>query len=333
MALNYFILKEKYGIVSHVFNFERIGVSNMKKWILSVTAAAAIVGLTACNGNSSDNSDVIVETSAGNITQNDLYEKLKDQYGEMVLYEMVLTKVLEEKYPVSDDEVNAELKKLKDQYGDQFQMFLAQNGIQDEAAFKDTLRLQLIQDKALSKYIEIPEEELKKKYAEMKPELKASHILIKDEKTAKDVLQKVKNGEDFAKLAKEYSEDPGSAANGGDLGYFGTGVMTKPFEDAAYALKVGEISSLVKSEFGYHIIKLTDKKELKPYDEMKEEIKKQLIQEKAQEDPAAVQEKIKNELKAADIKVNDNDLKGIFDFINEDTTTKKNSDTVKEEKK
>lgn len=291
----------------------------MKKWILSITAAATIVGLAGCSGNSDDKSNVVVETSAGNITEDALFQKLKDQYGEMVLYEMVLTKVLEEKYPVSDKEVDAELAKLKEQYGDQFQMFLAQNGVQDENAFKDTLRLQLIQDKALSSYIEIPESELKKKYDEMKPELKASHILIKDEKTAKDVLQKVKAGEDFAKLAEEYSEDPGSAANGGDLGYFSTGVMTKPFEDAAYSLKVGEISDLVQSEFGYHIIKLTDKKEVKPFDEMKDEIRKQLIQEKAQQDPTGVQEKIKKELQDAKIDVKDKDLKGIFDFINDKT--------------
>ncbi len=290
----------------------------MKKWILSITAAATIVGLAACSGNNDDKTNVVVETSAGNITEDELFQKLKDQYGEMVLYEMVLTKVLEDKYPVTDKDVDAELAKLKEQYGDQFQMFLASNGVQDENAFKDTLRLQLIQDKALSSYIEIPESELQKKYDEMSPELKASHILIKDEKTAKDVLQKVKAGEDFAKLAEEYSEDPGSAANGGDLGYFGTGVMTKPFEEAAYALKVGEISDLVKSEFGYHIIKLTDKKEVKPFDEMKDEIRKQLIQEKAQQDPTGVQEKIKKELQNAKIDVKDADLKGIFDFINEE---------------
>lgn len=298
----------------------------MKKWFLSATAAAAIFSLAACNGN---NSDVIAETKAGNITQNDLYEELKDQYGQNVLYQLVLEKVLSDKYPVTDKEVNDELAKLKEQYGDQFEMYLSSNGIPNEEAFKDTLRLQLIQDKALATYIEIPEAEMKKKYEEMKPELKASHILIKDEKTAKEVLQKVKSGEDFTALAKEYSEDPGSAANGGDLGYFGTGVMTEPFEKAAYALKVGEISDLVKSQFGYHIIKLTDKKELQPFDEMKDDIRKQLIDEKTQADPTTVQGKISEELKEANIKVNDEDLKATFDFLNTDAKT----DTTTDEKK
>ncbi|HHY74447.1 MAG TPA: peptidylprolyl isomerase PrsA [Bacillus bacterium] len=287
----------------------------MKKWILSATAAVTIFGLAACSGNTGS-SNVIAETKAGNITQDELYNELKQQYGRNVLYKLALEKVLGEKYPVTDKEVDAELAKLKEQYGDQFQMFLASNGVQDEKAFKDTLRLQLIQDKALVNYFEIPEDEMKKKYDEMKPEIKASHILIKDEKTAKDVLQKVKHEEDFAKLAKEYSEDPGSAAKGGDLGYFGTGFMMKPFEDAAYALNIGEVSDLVKTDFGYHIIKLTDKKALKPFDEMKDEIRKELAQEKAQEDPTVVQEKIKNELKEANIKVKDADLKGTFDFIN-----------------
>ncbi|NSL51995.1 peptidylprolyl isomerase [Calidifontibacillus erzurumensis] len=288
----------------------------MKKLILSVTAAAAIVGLAGCSGNSGG-SEIVAETSAGTITQNDLYEELKKQYGQIVLHQLVLDQILSKKYPVTDEEVEAEIKDLKEKYGDQFDFFLASNGIQDDEALKETVRIQLVQDKALASYFDIPEAEIKKKYEEMKPEIKASHILIKDEKLAKEVLQKVKNGEDFAKLAKEYSEDPGSAANGGDLGFFGTGVMTKPFEEAAYKLNVGEISDLVKTEFGYHIIKLTDKKELLPYEEMKEEIKRQLADEKAAEDPTVVQEKIKEELKAANVKVKDEDLKRTFDFLQE----------------
>lgn len=293
----------------------------MKKWILSVTAAATIVGLAACNGNNTK-SDVIVETSAGNITQDELYEKLKGQYGEMVLYEMVLTKVLESNYNVTDQDVDAELAKLKDEYGDQFEIFLSSTGAKDEDAFKETLRMQIIQDKALAAYIEVSEEEMKKRYDEMKPEIRASHILIKDEKKAKEILTKVQAGEDFATLAKENSEDPGSAVNGGDLDYFGPGMMTPPFEEAAYALKVGEVSDLVKSNFGYHIIKLTDRKELAPFEEKKEDIRKEIIQEKIEEDPTAVQAKIQNELKDAKIKVNDSDLKGIFEFLTEDSSSK-----------
>jgi len=89
-------------------------------------------------------------------------------------------------------------------------------------------------------------------------EIRASHILVSQEATAKDLLAQVEQGKDFSVLAKKYSIDPGSAIKGGDLGYFTTGMMVTPFEDAAFKLKIGETSGLVKSDFGYHIIKLTD---------------------------------------------------------------------------
>lgn len=77
-------------------------------------------------------------------------------------------------------------------------------------------------------------------------------------KKAEDALARVKAGEDFATVAKEVSQDPGSAANGGDLGFFGKGKMVPEFENAAFALKVGEVSGLVKTPYGYHIIKVTE---------------------------------------------------------------------------
>ncbi|MGQ9818916.1 MAG: peptidylprolyl isomerase [Candidatus Kapaibacteriales bacterium] len=97
--------------------------------------------------------------------------------------------------------------------------------------------------------------------------VRASHILIgfgnnKDSafKFAKNILRLSQKGEDFATLARKFSEDKGSAANGGDLGYFGKGMMVKPFEDAAFRAKPGDIVGPVESQFGYHIIKIWDKK-------------------------------------------------------------------------
>ena len=97
--------------------------------------------------------------------------------------------------------------------------------------------------------------------------MRASHILLKTEgkdeaavkKQAEDLLAKVKGGADFAALANKFSEDEGSAAKGGDLDFFGRGAMVKEFEDAAFTLKPGEISDVVKTQFGYHIIKVTEK--------------------------------------------------------------------------
>ncbi|MCL5433605.1 MAG: peptidyl-prolyl cis-trans isomerase [Candidatus Marsarchaeota archaeon] len=88
----------------------------------------------------------------------------------------------------------------------------------------------------------------------MSEKIRCAHILVEKESTAKDILDKLTNGESFAKLAEQYSLD-GSRKRGGDLGFFSKGQMIKPFEEAAFKLKKGEISGLVKTQFGYHIIK------------------------------------------------------------------------------
>ncbi|HJV50152.1 MAG TPA: SurA N-terminal domain-containing protein [Noviherbaspirillum sp.] len=125
---------------------------------------------------------------------------------------------------------------------------------------------------------------------------RASHILIKADKNASAadktaakakaealLAQVRKNPSEFAKLAKENSQDPGSAQNGGDLGYFGKGMMVKPFEDAAFKLKQGEISDLVQSDFGYHIIQLTGIKpaSIKPLESVKGEIAAEIRKQQA----------------------------------------------------
>ncbi len=89
--------------------------------------------------------------------------------------------------------------------------------------------------------------------------VKASHILVKTEAEAKQILQKISAGDDFAKLAKMFSQCP-SGNQGGDLGYFGKGQMVKPFEDACFKAKAGDIVGPVKTQFGWHVIKVTDVK-------------------------------------------------------------------------
>ena len=92
------------------------------------------------------------------------------------------------------------------------------------------------------------------------------HILVEDEQTAKDLLKRIKAGEDFAALAKANSQDPGSAENGGDLGWFPRGVMVPEFEEAAFALEPGAVSEVIATDYGYHIIKSLGK-EVRPLDE------------------------------------------------------------------
>ncbi len=89
----------------------------------------------------------------------------------------------------------------------------------------------------------------------MANKIKCSHILVKKQSEALTIQEQLKQGEKFGKLAKELSIDSGSAKRDGNLGYFGRGSMVKPFEEVAFKLQIGEVSDLVKSEFGYHIIK------------------------------------------------------------------------------
>ena len=92
----------------------------------------------------------------------------------------------------------------------------------------------------------------------MTTSIRASHILVKTEEEAKKLYDEIQNGASFAKIAEEKSLCP-SGQNGGDLGFFGKVMMVKPFEDAAFSLNVGEISQPVQTQFGWHLIQLTDK--------------------------------------------------------------------------
>jgi peptidyl-prolyl cis-trans isomerase D len=139
-------------------------------------------------------------------------------------------------------------------------------------------------------------------------QIRASHILFKTEgkdaaavrKVAESVLAKVKAGGDFAALAKQYSEDDGSKANGGDLGFFGRGAMVKEFEDAAWALQPGQVSGLVQSPFGFHIIKVTDHHAAatRTLDEVRQSIEDTLRYEKARTEASRLASEIAPTIKA-----------------------------------
>ncbi|TYR79005.1 peptidylprolyl isomerase PrsA [Priestia megaterium] len=298
----------------------------MKKSLIALSTAASIVALTACNNDASDANDsskVIVETDAGNVTQGELYQEMKtligqDQFNTLVR-NVVDEKVLSEKYKITDKELDKELENLRAQYGDQIDTAIQQNG---EDTVKDMLKVDLLRDKVATADIKVSEKELKEAYEAKKPEIRASHILVEDEKTAKEVKAKLDKGEDFAKLAEEYSTDKASAQKGGDLGFFGAGEMVPAFQEAAYKLKKGEVSAPVKSDYGYHIIKLVDKKELASYKEMKDELETEIKRSKV--DQATLEKKLKEELDKANVKVKDKKIEPAFEVKAEDAAS--NSD-------
>lgn len=173
--------------------------------------------------------------------------------------------------------------------------------------------------KFLEKKATPTEKELKAYYEKNKEQVNASHILISTtdksgnpmtedkkaeaKKKADEVYNKAKSGEDFAKLAKEYSDDSSNAQKGGELGDFGKGVMVSEFEKTVFAMKEGEISKPVETQFGYHIIKLNKKSSL-DYNKSKEEFKTKIIQENTQ--------KLVEEIsKAAKIEKNEEKIKAV----------------------
>ncbi len=140
----------------------------------------------------------------------------------------------------------------------------------------------------------------------LKPEeeVQARHILVDAEDKAKELTEKVKAGADFVALAKENSKDPGSKEDGGMLGFFGRNQMVPEFEKAAFGLKKGEVSAPVKSQFGWHIIKLEDRREKKPppFEQVKDRLVGSLVHKKALEIATDLRNKAQVEYLDAEIK-------------------------------
>jgi peptidyl-prolyl cis-trans isomerase C len=126
-------------------------------------------------------------------------------------------------------------------------------------------------------------------------ELHARHILVEDEATAKQVCERARKGEDFIALSKEFSKDPGSTSDGGDLGWFTKDKMVKEFSEAAFKLEPGDISDPVKSQFGWHVIKVEGKrtKPVPPFEDVKDQIGNYLAQKAQQAFLLSLREKAK----------------------------------------
>ncbi|HLR89090.1 MAG TPA: peptidylprolyl isomerase, partial [Atopostipes sp.] len=231
----------------------------MKRIVIAVMFTVAILGLVAC---SSGDSEVVVKTNVGDISKEEFYDALKDRVGEQVLQEIVTIKILEDKYTVDDKDVDEEVDTAKEQLGEQFDMWLTSQGYQDEDAFRELVRVNLLFDEAVYGEVEVSEEEIQEYYDRLSEEVEAEHILVEDEELANEIKDKLDDGEDFAELAKEYSTDPGSAEEGGKLGVVPIGEFVPEFEDAVYTLDVDAISDPVQSDHGYHIIKVTDKRDV-----------------------------------------------------------------------
>lgn len=133
--------------------------------------------------------------------------------------------------------------------------------------------------------------------------MRARHILVKTEQEAKDLVKQLKAGADFTELAKKSSDGP-SAQTGGDLGYFSRGQMVKQFEDAAFTLKPGQISDPIQTEFGWHVIRVEDKRNrpVPGFDEVKDQLMASLVQNQLKTIVQGLRSSAKVEIVDADLK-------------------------------
>ena len=267
----------------------------------------------------------IVTFEGGAVTQGELDEfaeqsgvsKDDPQYQaavQQIMPQLVGTEIAkayaqEHNITVSDKEVEQEIAKIKEQIGDQarssgqdlsdqeaYEQALKQNNITEDQLrenIRENLPVQKVQERVAGD-AEPSDKEIQNYYEKNKeaqfttPEQRCvRHILFnKDQKEkAEEVKKELEDGGDFAKLARENSQDPGSAANGGDLGCLGKGETVPEFEQAAFGAEQGEIVGPIKTEFGYHILKVTDVKpeQTRSLQEVESQISSQLATEKQSE--------------------------------------------------
>lgn len=289
----------------------------MKSKLLIAIGLTSSLLLAACNNASNDDdSRAVVQMEGQVITEAEFVELLKDRYGSATLEEIVQQKILTneaEKLGITDDEVKEEIETIKSTFGiesdDELLAFLqSQVPIQSMDEFKTSyVKPQIALTKLMAEGVEVTDEELETYFNENYLEVEASHILVETEEEAKKLYEEVKAGGDFATIAKEHSTDPGSAENGGELGFFGKGLMAKEFEDVAFAQEPGEISEPVQTMHGFHIIKTTDK-QLPNFEEMKEEVRQRYIEEHSRPVNEVMDELYKN----AKIEVKDQQFKDLF---------------------
>ena len=294
----------------------------MKKKLL---ICLAVLGLTSGCGKVStlpNGDDALVSFSNTNlgISAGDLYSEVKGT-ALSKLIDMIDTKILLDKYPDkssdADKYVNEQYDLIKTNFKDDKGKFdeeslkeqiYAYYGITDIDKFKDIIRLNYYRTEAVNDYAKksVTDKQIQKYYDEnVYGDISCKYILITpavtdnmsdEDKTkadkealqkAKDIIKKLKNGESFDDLAKEYSDDTSNKDKGGDLGYFNTGDMLEEFEKAAFALKKGKYTTTpVKTKYGYHIILKTDEKEKPSLEDKKEEIIKTLASEAKSNDTA-----------------------------------------------
>lgn len=247
------------------------------------------------------------EKTLSNLDQSTILSFKKNILNQLIDYELLYQQAQKEKVKISNDEINLEIEKIKDNFPspEEFDEALKANNT-TLSQLKEDIKRQLMINKVLEEtrsQVNISDEDLLEYYNKNKESLfepeqvHARHILVETEEEANTLLLQLKEGlTDFSELAKEKSTDS-SAPSGGDLGFFARGQMVKEFEDAAFSLEPGEISDVVQTQFGYHIIKCEERKdEYSPtFEEAKEGISNTLRYQRENEAISALVSKLREE--------------------------------------
>ncbi|NLN19910.1 MAG: tetratricopeptide repeat protein [Firmicutes bacterium] len=235
----------------------------------------------------------LYEMIQGSLSGSEAYDVRFQTLQQLINQKLMLQQVKKHRIKVSKVDIDAELQSLKEGFESEaeFQLRLRENNMTERqlrAHIRDNLAIRALQEKMSQ--VEITEEDIKMAYEQVR----ASHILFRVQdgdwdaakSRAETVLAEIKGGKSLAELAKQYSDDTGTKDKGGDLDFFSRDSgFVKEFTEAAFALKVGEVSEPVKTDFGYHIIQVTDRKEAvgPEFEAEKEAIRERLIEEKGAE--------------------------------------------------
>ncbi len=276
-------------------------VNTMKKYFLATAAVVTTLFLGACSNKNEigmsvpNGNEKFITSDVGDITKQQVFDKMVTKAGLGALLDLVDFDVLSQQYEIDGAEVDKIIAQYKEKNAN-FEEFLTAQGFKDEAELRQYIELNLYRQKVADEISVVTDAELEKAY-ERAYEIGARHILVADEKTAKEIIKKLDEAEDkeatFQELAKEYGTD-GTKDKGGDLGTFGQDAMISDFEDAAYALEVGTYTTEpVKTKFGYHVIYKYSEGEKKPFEEVKEELTEKLREKKLSDEAfvAALAEK------------------------------------------
>lgn len=279
-----------------------------KKLLLSLVTLMTATTLAACSGGSNE---TLATVNGEKITKDEFYDEMRAASGNDTMQQLVIKKILEEKYgkEVSDKDVDEQYDTVAKQYGDNFDAALKQKGLTKDS-YKASIRSNLLLSEAVK--ANISDEDYEKAFSTYAT---ASHILVDSEDKAKEVLDKLKDGGDFAELAKEYSTDTGSKEDGGKITFTADSGLAKEFSDAAYKLEIGKYTTEpVKTQFGYHIIKLDayPTKEGKKLADVKDELADMLVKTKIN-DQTSVTAVLTKLIQDSKVEFEDKSFEGLLD--------------------